>query len=112
MHCLLEQVATYHWPVEDLKAIEVSNLNKQIRNGIYHEFEKRGHPKWIGVEEDIEERIPTRFEGPYKVVNMETKDAWHSDGTANDNVLPGEIDVAQGYLQLQNYNVNNLELMH
>ncbi|CAM6096484.1 unnamed protein product [Calypogeia fissa] len=89
VHCLLEQVATYQWPREDIEAVELLNWNKRIRNGIYHEFKKLGHPKWIGVQGDIGEELPTIFEGPYNVEHKKTKVTLPSKEVSNGDVLPG-----------------------
>ncbi|KAL2610808.1 hypothetical protein R1flu_022500 [Riccia fluitans] len=52
VHCLVEQVAAYSWPTEDLKALEVMKDNKRLLQGMEETFRKLGHPKWTGVDLD------------------------------------------------------------
>ncbi|KAH8944050.1 hypothetical protein BDL97_13G088400 [Sphagnum fallax] len=43
LHCLVEQVAVYNCPIEDLEALEVAKANKQLAKDLENSFHKLGH---------------------------------------------------------------------
>lgn len=75
VHCLVEQVAAYAWPLEDIKALEVANENRRFLLAMDEAFKKLGHPKWMGVDRDVDSNLAKRFEMLY---NFSQKDAAQS----------------------------------
>lgn len=111
MHCLVEQVAAYDWPVEDIKAIEVANLNKVVRDGIFDEFEKLGHPRWVGLQRDAPEGLETRFDMMYNFARLEGEATLATAGSDNKVGFPGEDRFTQGKIFIlvsrgNNFNCN------